>query len=92
MRLVLRHPDWSSDDLLAELSALNFELPTRFFVSSVKLTFKANLKFLKQVGVIDADAFPTGPLHPDLVHRPKLKSKPKPKLKPYRHYYSGKDD
>ena len=89
MRLILRHPDWSSDDLLVELSALNFEIPTRFLVSCVKLTFKANLKFLKQVGVIDADARPRAPLHPDLIRRPR---KSQPKNPPYKHYYGGKDD
>lgn len=92
MMLTLRHPDWSTDDLLAEISALNLFLPTRFFVSQTKLTFKSNLKFLKQAGVIDADARPTGPLHPDLIRKPKHKPKPKLIKPSRRHFYAKETD
>ena len=68
--LILRHPDWTTDDLLAELAALGFELPTRFLVSETRSRFKDDLRFLKQAGVID-DARLTVPLHPELKRRPR---------------------
>ena len=75
--LILRHPDWSTDDLMAELAELDFFVPTRFFVSCLKTKFKDDLRFLKEVGVID-DARPTAPLHPELQHRPHKKHYKRP--------------
>ena len=66
---VLRHPDWSTDDVMAELADLGFELPSRFLASEIRSRFKADLKFLIEIGAIDADARPTAPLHPDLKRR-----------------------
>jgi hypothetical protein len=89
MSLVLLHPDWTSDQIMIELAELNFDLPTRFFVSSVKLRFKADLKFLIKAGVIDPDPRPTGPLHPDL--RRKKVRRSKPEVLPYRRHFYAKD-
>ena len=50
--LILRHPDWSTDDLMAELAELNFPVPTRFCVSCLRSRFKDDLRFLKQAGVL----------------------------------------
>jgi hypothetical protein len=45
MRLMLRHPGWTPDDLLAELAELNFDPPTRFLVCTVRSSFLAALKW-----------------------------------------------
>ena len=55
--LILRHPNWSVDDLLDELAALGFELPSRFLASEIRSRFK-RLSFLVEAGVIDANARP----------------------------------
>ena len=94
MSLVLRHPDWSTNRIQIELVALGFDRPTSLLVSNIKLGFKANLKFLIKAGVIDADARPSGPRRPDLIHKPtkKKRRRPDPPDLPYHHYYGGKDD
>ena len=93
MMLVFRHPEWTADQIIVELVALGFDRPTSFLVSSIKSRFRADLKFLILAGVIDPDARPTGPLHPDL-RKPKQKKcrRPDPPDLPYHHYYGGKDD
>ena len=55
MWLILRHPSWTTDDLMAELGALDFFVPSRFLVSSIRRQFKEHLKFLTEVGVVDPD-------------------------------------
>ena len=55
MWLILRHPGWSVDDLMAELGPLGFEVPTRILVSSIRTRFKEHLRFLTEVGMVDAD-------------------------------------
>ncbi len=93
MMLMLHHPKWSTDDVLAELASLGFELPTRLLVSSVKSHFKASLKVLIEAGVIDPDPQPTAPLHPDLRRKEVRKvRRTDPTDLPYKHYYGGKDD
>ena len=67
--LILLHPEWSSDDILEELTKLDFDIPTRFMVSSVKQTFRANVKFLKREGYVIGQ--PQGPLHRDLIRKPR---------------------
>ena len=89
MMLTLRHPDWTTDQILDELADLDFDTPTRFYVSHVKLTFKANLKFLRREGYVIGR--PTGRLHPDLKPK-KKRRRPDPPDLPYHHYYGGKDD
>jgi hypothetical protein len=79
MMLTLRHPDWSTAEIRSELVALGFDRPTSFMVSSIKRTFRDNVRFLVKEGVIDPDPQPNGPPHSDLIRkRPKKRRRPDP--------------
>jgi hypothetical protein len=97
MGLVFTNPSWKTDDILSELEALGYvDLPTRFLVSSVRSSFRTNLRFLIERGLVDADACPKGGSaperrrknrQPDPDHQPSaslhsaLKPRPRKQLK-----------
>lgn len=93
IRLMLRHPDWTTDDLLAELIALDFPEPTRLLVRSYRDNFNTVLKCLRAEGYV-IDTPPGKPPHPDLIRKPKRKRKPKPEPEtlPFRHWAVGSSD